>query len=422
MFMKEIFSWGEWLFSWKIWRRWKFVGDTDVVVINWMFSICIARERLIVSRWIRMLVIVCWRVVLVISWIARITVPMTMVSVNILSVGAAVIWIVATFHPLATTVRLTIVLCVIRIIKAVRFMAILVKTTRSIMVTDRVIEGLVGCRIRMGLCCSWRIISVWFVWSYLPIWFVGTHRFGNVLRNMTRISESTWRFDAWFGVVVLNFYIRSTWWDRRRRRWRDLKYPIAWNFRWKSQWRWRWTRMRQLLMRMTFGKMSRGERIMRITNSWIWRTVFGLGWITFFWALGLICLLRTEEKWLFLLVFGAATMTSFPSNRISVQTVLFVVTATAARAAPGTSFPFAIATSFTPSNHLHLSLGLHATVLEPNFHLPFGQIKCCRNFYSSRSTKVFIEEKLFLKFQKLWVCICGAQSSGHSFLFIWKKG
>ena len=52
----------------------------------------------------------------------------------------------------------------------------------------------------------------------------------------------------------------------------------------------------------------------------------------------------------------------------------------------------------------HALLLLHASVLEPDFHLSFVEAESCGNLDATRTSQVFVEVELLLKLRQLFVC------------------
>lgn len=61
---------------------------------------------------------------------------------------------------------------------------------------------------------------------------------------------------------------------------------------------------------------------------------------------------------------------------------------------------------------LRLSLVFHASVLEPDFDLPFGEVQQGGDLNPPRPTQVLVEVELLLQLQQLRVGIGRAQSAG----------
>lgn len=120
--------------------------------------------------------------------------------------------------------------------------------------------------------------------------------------------------------------------------------------------------------------------------------------------------MHTEEKWLkcvirysvFILCFY--TCRNEPSFRVF---FLFFVSLHITDSLWRTLWTDVIAAALgtTLAFGLVLFLPLHATILEPDFDLPFGQAESVGYFYASSSRQVPIEVKFLLQLQRLVSCI-----------------
>lgn len=71
---------------------------------------------------------------------------------------------------------------------------------------------------------------------------------------------------------------------------------------------------------------------------------------------------------------------------------------------------------------LRLPLVFHASVLEPDFDLPFGEVQQGSDLDATRPAQVLIEVELLLQLQQLRVGVGRAQSAGAAAAAFWQSG
>lgn len=71
---------------------------------------------------------------------------------------------------------------------------------------------------------------------------------------------------------------------------------------------------------------------------------------------------------------------------------------------------------------LRLPLVFHASVLEPDFDLPFGEVQQGGDLNAPRPAQVLVEVELLLQLQQLRVGVGRAQSAGAAAAALWRSG